>query len=77
MEDGRAEVAEEPDFRGRAFVLVIFTIILINHSVQVMRLARGVHPVLGDAVLWALVFVYSALLLKSGVDGTPRQVLRP
>jgi hypothetical protein len=60
-------MAEEPNFRGHAFVLVVFTIIVINQSVQVIQLARGVHPVLGDAVPWALVFVYSALPLTSGV----------
>jgi len=50
-----------------AFVLVVFTIIVINQSVQVIQLARGVHPVLGNAVLWGLLFVYSALLLMPAV----------
>jgi hypothetical protein len=45
------------------FVLVVFIVIVINQSAQVIQLARGVHPLLGTAVLWGLVFVYSALLL--------------
>jgi Domain of unknown function (DUF697) len=48
-------------------VVVVFAVIVINQSVQVIQLARGVHPRLGDAVLWGLVFVYSALLLTPAV----------
>jgi uncharacterized protein DUF697 len=46
-----------------AFVLVVFTVVVFNQSVQVIELARGVHPLLGEAVLWGMVFLYSTLLL--------------
>lgn len=49
------------------FALVVFTVIVINQSVQVIQLARGVHPLLGEAVLWGLVFLYSLLLLTPAV----------
>lgn len=49
------------------FVVVVFTVIVINQSVQVIQLARGVYPRLGDAVLWGLVFLYSVLLLTPAV----------
>ena len=45
------------------FIVVAFTVIVVNQSVQVIQLARRVHPHLGDAVLWGLVFLYAALLL--------------
>jgi hypothetical protein len=46
-----------------AFVLVVFIVIAFNQTIQVIQFARGVHPLLGTAVFWGLVFVYSALLL--------------
>jgi hypothetical protein len=46
-----------------AFVLVVFTVVVFNQSVQVIQFARGLHPLLGEAVLWGLVFLYSTLLL--------------
>jgi len=46
-----------------AFVLVVFLVIAFNQTVQVIQFARGVHPLLGTAVLWGLVFAYSALVL--------------
>jgi hypothetical protein len=49
------------------FVLVVFTVIVINQSVQVIQLARGVHPLLGEAVLWGLAFLYSGLVLTPAV----------
>jgi len=47
-----------------ALVLVVFMVVVFNQSVQVIQLARGVHPLLGKAVLCGLVGVYSALLLS-------------
>jgi len=49
------------------FLLVAFTIIVINQTAQVVQLARGVHPRLGDAVLWGLIFAYAVLLLMPAV----------
>ena len=44
-------------------ILVAFAVTALNQSVQVIQLAWGVHPLLGKAVLCALVVVYSALIL--------------
>jgi Domain of unknown function (DUF697) len=46
-----------------ALVLVVFMVVVFNQSVQVIQLARGVHPLLGKAVLCGLALVYSALIL--------------
>jgi len=45
------------------FILVTFTVVVINQTAQVVQLARGVHPVFGNAVLWGLLSIYAALLL--------------
>jgi hypothetical protein len=45
------------------FIGVVFTVIVFNQSVQVIQFARGLHPLLGKAVLCGLVFLYSTLLL--------------
>lgn len=43
--------------------VVIFVVFVLNQTVQVVESARSVHPVLGDAVLWGLVFLYAVLLI--------------
>jgi hypothetical protein len=62
-----------------AFVLVVFIVIVINQTAQVIQLARGAHPILGTAVLWGLVFVYSALLSIPAAMWLrlPKQLLPP
>jgi len=41
--------------------IVIFVVFVLNQTVQVVESAQAVHPVLGDAVLWGLVFLYAVL----------------
>jgi hypothetical protein len=44
-------------------LLLIFVVFVLNQTVQVVESARAVHPVLGDAVMWGLVFLYLGLLI--------------
>ncbi len=39
-------------------ILVAFVVFLVNQTVQIVELAERLHPVLADAVLWFLVFVF-------------------
>ncbi len=39
-------------------ILVAFAVFLVNQTVQIVELAERLHPVLADAVLWFLVFVF-------------------
>lgn len=45
------------------FILIVFAIFVFNQTVQVVQAARSVHPVFGEAVLWALIFTYAALII--------------
>jgi hypothetical protein len=45
-----------------AFVVVVFTIFLFNQTMQIVQSARAVNPVLGNGVLWGLIFTYCILL---------------
>lgn len=45
------------------FALVAFAVFLVNQTVQVVGLADRVHPALGTAALWTLLFVYAVCLL--------------
>src|SRR3954454_5814083 len=49
------------------FILVVFAIFVFNQTVQIVQSARAVHPVFGDGVLWALVFLYALLLVTPAV----------
>lgn len=40
------------------FLLVVFLLFLIGQTADVVAAAGRLHPVLGDGVLWGLVFVY-------------------
>src|SRR5207302_762709 len=46
---------------------------------QIVRSARSLNPVLGDAVMWALIFLYAALLSTPFVlwFRLPKRVLPP
>lgn len=48
-------------------VLLIFVVFVLNQTVQVIETARAVHPVLGDAVMWGLIFLYLGLLITPAV----------
>jgi hypothetical protein len=45
------------------FILIVFAIFLFNQTVQIVQSARTVHPLLGQGVLWALIFTYAFLLI--------------
>ena len=45
-----------------AFILVVFAVFLFNQTMQIVQAARSVNPVFGQAVMWALIFLYAALL---------------
>ncbi len=40
-------------------ILVAFIVFLINQTTQIVELAARLHPVLADAVLWFLVFLFA------------------
>jgi len=42
-----------------AFVLVVFTIFLFNQTMQIVQSARALNPVLGNGLMWGLVFTVS------------------
>jgi hypothetical protein len=45
------------------FIIVVFGVFLFNQTTQIVQSARTVNVRFGDGVMWALVFLYSALLL--------------
>ncbi|GAB4373997.1 MAG: hypothetical protein Kow0042_18260 [Calditrichia bacterium] len=44
-------------------VLVLFAIFLLNQTVQLVQLAKGIHPLLGQILLWVLLLLYLILLV--------------
>ena len=42
---------------------VVFLVLVINQTAQIVSLAATLHPVAGQATLWALLIVYAACLL--------------
>ncbi len=50
-------------FTLAAFVLLVFVVFLFNQTMQIVQSARGLNPVFGNGVMWALIFLYLALLL--------------
>lgn len=62
-----------------AFILVIFAVFLFNQTMQIVQSARGLNPVFGDGVLWALVFLYAVLLVTPFVlwFRLPKRILPP
>ena len=45
------------------FVTVVFAVFLFNQTVQIVQSARTVNPIFGNGLMWALIFVYCALLI--------------
>ena len=45
-----------------AFIVLVFAVFLFNQTTQIVQSARSLNPVFGDAVMWALIFLYAALL---------------
>ena len=45
------------------FVLIIFVIFVFNQTVQIVQSARAVNAMLGNGVMWALIFIYCVLLV--------------
>jgi len=43
-------------------ILVFFIIFLINQTAQVVQLATGIHPLLGQITLWGLLIIYLILI---------------
>ncbi|MCI0432033.1 MAG: YcjF family protein [Gemmatimonadetes bacterium] len=44
-------------------LIVAFVVMVINQTAQLVELATRVHPTLGDATLWGLVFIFAACVL--------------
>jgi hypothetical protein len=62
-----------------AFLLVVFSVFLFNQTAQIVQSARNVNGTFGNGVLWALIFVYSALLITPFVlwFRLPKRILPP
>jgi len=62
-----------------AFVLVVFTIFLFNQTMQIVQSARALNPVLGNGLMWGLVFTYGILLTTPFVlwFRLPKRMLPP
>jgi len=61
------------------FILIVFSIFLFNQTVQIVQSAKAVNPIFGNGVLWALIFLYCALLLTPVVlwFRLPKRTLPP
>ena len=61
------------------FILVVFTVFVFNQTVQIVQSARAVHPLFGDGVLWALIFLYAGLLITPAILWLrlPKRMLPP
>jgi hypothetical protein len=44
-------------------LIVAFVVFLIGETAQLVALATQIHPTFGDAVLWALIFIYAFCVL--------------
>jgi hypothetical protein len=62
-----------------AFILVVFAVFLFNQTMQIVQSARAVNPLFGDGVMWALIFLYAALLVTPFVlwFRLPKRILPP
>jgi hypothetical protein len=61
------------------FTLLVFSVFLFNQTMQIVQAARTVNPVFGSGVMWALIFLYGALLLTPFVlwFRLPKRMLPP
>ena len=64
---------------GAAFIVLVFTVFLFNQTMQIVESARSVNPVFGDAIMWALIFLYAVLLTTPFVlwFRLPKRMLPP
>jgi hypothetical protein len=46
-----------------AFIIVVFTVVVFNQTVQIIQSARAVNVTFGNGVMWALIFTYCILLV--------------
>ena len=62
-----------------AFIVVVFAVFLFNQTMQIVQSARAVNPIFGDAVMWALIFLYAALLVTPFVlwFRLPKRIMPP
>lgn len=62
-----------------AFILVVFAVFLFNQTMQIVQSARAVNPLFGDGVMWALIFLYAALLVTPFVlwFRLPKRIMPP
>ncbi|MGE5082658.1 MAG: hypothetical protein ACM3ND_07095, partial [Acidobacteriota bacterium] len=62
-----------------AFIVLVFAVFLFNQTMQIVQAARSLHPVFGDAVMWALIFLYGVLLTTPFVlwFRLPKRMLPP
>ena len=47
---------------GSGLVLLSVSVVVVNQTVQVVQLAKEVHPVFGTVTLWGLLLSYAALV---------------
>lgn len=61
------------------FTLLVFAVFLFNQTMQIVQAARTLNPVFGSGVMWALIFLYAALLLTPFVlwFRLPKRMLPP
>jgi Domain of unknown function (DUF697) len=45
------------------FIIVVFAVFLFNQTSQIVQSARTLNATFGNGVMWALIFLYSTLLL--------------
>jgi hypothetical protein len=62
-----------------AFMLVVFAVFLFNQTMQIVQSARAVNPVLGNGVMWGLIFTYCILIMTPLVlwFRLPKRMLPP
>jgi Domain of unknown function (DUF697) len=61
------------------FILLVFAVFLFNQTMQIVQSARALNPLFGDGVMWALIFLYSALLVTPFVlwFRLPKRMMTP
>src|SRR5262245_10296986 len=47
---------------GSSFILLSFTVVVINQTAGVVQLAKEVHPALGTVTLWGLLIAYGGIV---------------
>ena len=62
-----------------AFMIVVFTVVVFNQTVQIIQSARAVNVTFGNGVMWALIFTYCILLVTPVVIWfrVPKRIMPP